>query len=103
MNKEIYDKFIDAEKGGEWKIIELFNRLYSEYQRDYKKMAELLKVLNDRKDNNIDNEAYFNLYLDYSGNVLAWGRENLNQEKYNYFCKIADSYSIIVDEQKKQQ
>ena len=97
MNKELYNKFLDAEQGGEWKIIELFNKLYSEYQSNYKKMAELLAVLLDRQDNNRENENYFNLYLDYSGNVIAWGREGLTMDQYDEFCKIADSYSVIID------
>ena len=99
MNKEIYDKLIDAEKVGEGKTIALLSEFFNEYQSNYKKMAELLVVIKNRLKNNVDNEEYFNIYLDFWGKITAWSNDTLSEENFNNFVELSHNYSVIIDEQ----
>lgn len=101
MNKDIYNNFVKIE--GEWKrkIIELYNKYFSEFKDDYKKVAELYVVINNRADYYLegDENLYFT-YLDLSSRTLGWSNEKLNDEDYYEFCKLADAYSILKESSK---
>lgn len=94
MNKEIYNRFIEAEKEWEWKIIEIYNEYFSEYQNDYKKMAKLMIVIRERFENNLDNNELSIIYTNLESDISGWSNENLNEEEFNNFCELADNLSI---------
>jgi hypothetical protein len=93
MNKKIYDKFIEAEK--EWidKIKEVFNTLFDEvkWSYDYKELAELSLVIQDRLDYYVEDDNMAYLYIELRWKVFCWANDNLGKD-YDKFCQIADNY-----------
>ena len=98
MDKEIYNKIIEAEKEGEEKIIEVFNELFNRYRKDYKSMAQLMLVLKDRLDANIEDDKLCILYIDLTSQITVWSNEELTPETLEQYCRIADEYCIDKDE-----
>lgn len=92
---ELKNMFIDAEKIGVLKVKELFNELFSKYQSDYKKVANLMLVLKDRLQENLDNDELNITYIELTSEITGWSNEKLSDKKFNEFCKLADNYSII--------
>ena len=93
MNKEIYDSFIEAEKEWENKIREVYNGFFSKFENDYKKMAELMIVVNDRLDNNLDSDK-LDLYIELRWDLAVRKESNLKDDDYYDFCRLADDYCV---------
>ena len=98
MDKEIYNKIIEAEKEGEEKITEVFNELFNRYRKDYKNMAQLMLVLKNRLDANLENDTLCELYIDLTSNITERSNEELTPENLEQYCRIADEYCIDKDE-----
>lgn len=99
MNKELYDKFIEAEKLWEEKIKEVYDIYFNQNKEDYKKIAKLLIVIKNRVDYYLEDEKLSYFYLILEGNITSRSNENLDEEDYDNFCKLADNYSIIKESQ----
>lgn len=98
MDKEIYNKIIEAEKLGENSILEVFNELFNNYRKDYKKMAQLMLVLKNRLDANLDNDTLCELYINLTSDITERSNEELTPENLEQYCRIADEYCIDKDE-----
>lgn len=95
MNKELIDKFIKAEQIGEQEIVKLYDKLFEKSKKDYKKLAELSLVIDNRVDENLNNDRYSSLYIAMSASIIWWANEKFNTDEYDKFCWISDNYSII--------
>lgn len=95
MNKNIYNKFIEAEELWWFKIEDVFNSFFAEFEKDYKKMAELMIVVKDRLDYWIkkDDEKSF-AYLKMRWQITFWSHNELKNDEFEEFCKLADNYCI---------
>ena len=98
MDKEIYNKIIEAEKLGENSIQKVFNELFNNYRKDYKKMAQLMLVLKNRLDANLENDTLCELYINLTSQITVWSNEELTPETLEQYCRIADEYCIDKDE-----
>lgn len=90
------EKFIEAEKIWLENIDNVFNSYFSEYIKDYKKMAELMLVIKERLDENINNDKLLLKYIELRAKITDWS-EKLNEDDYYSFNKLADNESIIKD------
>lgn len=90
------EKFIEAEKIWLENIDNVFNSYFSEYIKDYEKMAELMLVIKERLDENINNDKLLLKYIELRAKITDWS-EKLNEDDYYSFNKIADNESIIKD------
>ena len=98
MDKEIYNKIIEAEKLGENSIQKVFNELFNNYRKDYKNMAQLMLVLKNRLDANLDNDTLCELYINLTSDITERSNEELTPENLEQYCRIADEYCIDKDE-----
>ena len=98
MDKEIYNKIIEAEKLGENNILEVFNELFNNYRKDYKNMAQLMLVLKNRLDANLNNDTLCELYINLTSDITERSNEELTPENLEQYCRIADEYCIDKDE-----
>lgn len=98
MDKEIYNKIIEAEKLGENSILEVFNELFNNYRKDYKNMAQLMLVLKNRLDANLENDTLCELYINLTSDITERSNEELTPENLEQYCRIADEYCIDRDE-----
>jgi len=90
------EKFIEAEKIWLENIDNVFNSYFSEYIKDYEKMAELMLVIKERLDENINDDKLLLKYIELRAKITDWS-EKLNEDDYYSFNKIADNESIIKD------
>lgn len=95
MNKNIYNKFIEAEELWWFKIEDIFNSFFAEFEKDYKKMAELMIVVKNRVDYWVKkNDEKSLIYLKMRWQITFWSHNKLKSDEFEEFCKLADNYCI---------
>lgn len=90
---------IEAEKEWEFKIKEVFDKYFNEFENNYQKMAELSIALSNRLRNTDDNNLYV-FYFSPQSKIIHWC-DNLDRDTYSKFCKLANMESIIREEIRK--
>lgn len=90
------EKFIEAEKIWLENIDNVFNSYFSEWIKNYQKMAELMLIIKERLDENINNDKLCLKYIELRAKITDWS-EKLNEDDYYSFNKLADNESIIKD------
>ena len=97
MNKEIYLKIANAEDEWESKIKEVFNELLKKYKNDYKKIAELFLVIEDRKIELIFDDKFRFMYQDLECEILDCAQK-LSESDYEEFRNLADLQCMVCEE-----
>lgn len=91
------EKFIEAEKIWLENIDNVFNSYFSEWIKNYQKMAELMLIIKERLDENINNDKLLLKYIELRAKITDWSENRLNEDDYYSFNKLADNESIIKD------
>ena len=91
MNKKIYSEFTQAEKEWVAKIQNVFDKYFSEFEKDYQWMAELMNVIKDRVNQHLDDKDIRYLYIKLSAKITGRSHNNLNWDDFDRFCLITDN------------
>lgn len=93
MNKEIQNRFIQAETEWRKKILEVFDEMFNEYKNDYKKMAQLMIVVKERLDHYSQNDEMSLIYIELRARISSWS-DSLELDDLDKFNWLADNYCI---------